>query len=54
MPEGNNCQNSTEMATPIGLAIDKNQAEYLNWLKAVSDTMKPKLDADEARIINTM
>jgi polar amino acid transport system substrate-binding protein len=54
LPEGNNCQDSAEMATPIGLAIDKNQPEYLNWLKAVNDQMKPKLDADEARIINAM
>ena len=54
LPDGNNCQGSTEMATPIGLAIDKNQPEYFNWLKSVNDTMKPKLDADEARIINTM
>ena len=54
LPEGNNCQDSNEMATPIGLAIDKNQPEYLNWLKAVNDGMKAKLDADEARIINTM
>jgi len=35
-------------------AIDKNQPEYLNWLKAVNEQMKPKLDADEARIIGTM
>ena len=54
LPEGNNCQDSTEMATPIGLAIDKNQPEYLNWLKALNDSMKAKLDADEARIIGTM
>jgi polar amino acid transport system substrate-binding protein len=54
LPDGNNCQDSNEMATPIGLAIDKNQPEYLNWLKAVNDGMKAKLDADEARIINTM
>ena len=54
LPLGNNCQDSNEMATPIGLAIDKNQPEYLNWLKAVNDQMKPKLDADEARIIGTM
>lgn len=54
LPEGNNCQNSTEQAVPIGLAIDKNQPEYFNWLKAVSETIKPKLDADEARIISTM
>jgi polar amino acid transport system substrate-binding protein len=54
LPEGNNCQDSTEMATPIGLAIDKNQPEYLAWLKALNDSMKAKLDADEARIINAM
>ena len=54
LPDGNNCQNSTEMATPIGVAIDKNQPEYLNWLKSVNEGMKSKLDADEARIINTM
>jgi polar amino acid transport system substrate-binding protein len=54
LPEGNNCQDSTEMATPIGLAIDKNQPEFLNWLKGVSDGMKVKLDADEVHIISTM
>jgi polar amino acid transport system substrate-binding protein len=42
------------MATPIGLAIDKNQPEFFNWLKAVNDGMKAKLDADEVRIINAM
>jgi polar amino acid transport system substrate-binding protein len=54
LPEGNNCQDSTEMATPIGLAIDKNQPEYLAWLKALNDSMKAKLDADEARIITAL
>jgi polar amino acid transport system substrate-binding protein len=54
LPDGNNCQDSTEMATPIGLAIDKNQPEYLAWLKALNESMKAKLDADEARIINAM
>lgn len=54
LPEGNNCQDSGEMATPIGLAIDKNQPEYLAWLKAVNEAMKSKLDADEARVISTM
>jgi polar amino acid transport system substrate-binding protein len=54
LPDGNNCQNSTEQAVPIGLAIDKNQPEYFNWLKAVNETMKPKLEADEIRVIGTM
>ena len=42
------------MATPIGLAIDKNQPEFLNWLKAVAEKEKAKLEADEARVIATM
>ncbi len=54
LPLDNNCQGSTEMATPVGLAVDKNQPEYLNWLKAVSETLKPKLQAEETRIIETM
>lgn len=54
LPEGNNCQNSTEMATPIGLAIAKDQPEYFNWLKGIAAEMKPKLDADEARITDAM
>jgi polar amino acid transport system substrate-binding protein len=54
LPDGNNCQDSTEMATPIGLAIEKNQPEYLAWLKALNDSMKARLDADEARIIGAM
>ena len=54
LPQGNNCQDSTEMATPIGLAIDKNQPEYLAWLKAVAQSMAGKLKADETRVIGTM
>jgi polar amino acid transport system substrate-binding protein len=54
LPQGNNCQDSTEMATPIGLAIDKNQPEYLAWLKAVAEALAGKLKTDETRVINTM
>ncbi len=54
LPDGNNCQDSTEMATPIGLAIDKNQPEYFNWLKALNESMKAKLTADEKRVIDSM
>ncbi|MGE8641591.1 MAG: ABC transporter substrate-binding protein, partial [Achromobacter sp.] len=44
-------QQSTEKASPVGLAIDKNQPDYLAWLRQVAATMKPALDADEMRII---
>ena len=54
LPKANNCQDSTEKASPVGLAVDKNQAVYLEWLRAVSKQMEPKLAADEQRIIGSM
>ncbi|MDF3834917.1 transporter substrate-binding domain-containing protein [Cupriavidus basilensis] len=50
-PAEANCQQSTEKASPVGLAIDKNQPEFLAWLRQVALAMKPRLDADEMRII---
>ena len=50
MPFGS-YQQSTEKASPVGLAIDKNQPAYLAWLRQVAGQMKPRLDADEMRII---
>src|ERR1700730_874239 len=32
LPSANNCQDSTEKAQPVGVAIDKNQPEFLEWL----------------------
>lgn len=54
LPKENNCQDSTEKASPVGLAVDKNQSAYLEWLRAVSKQMEPKLAADEQRIIGAM
>lgn len=54
LPEGNNCQDSTEAVNEIGLAIDKNQPEFLNWLKAVAEPMLPELQKEEERIVETM
>ncbi|MGE6918092.1 substrate-binding periplasmic protein [Achromobacter kerstersii] len=50
-PSEANCQQSTEKASPVGLAVDKNQPEYLAWLRQVAQAMKPALLADETRII---
>jgi len=36
------------------LAVDRNQPEYLAWLRAVEVTQKPKLDADEQRVLSEM
>jgi polar amino acid transport system substrate-binding protein len=50
LPKADNCQDSQEKAQPVGLAIDKHQPEFLEWLRAVEKTMQPKLTADEQRI----
>jgi polar amino acid transport system substrate-binding protein len=54
LPKDNNCQGSTEKAAPVGLAIDKNQGPFLDWLRAVAKTQLSSLEADEKRIIDKM
>ncbi len=54
LPKDNNCQNSTEKAAPVGMAIDKNQAAFLAWTRAVAQETEPKLKADEARVVEKM
>jgi len=54
LPRENNCQGSTEKAQPVGLAVDKNQGAFLDWLRAVAKTMQAKLDADELRVVDKM
>ena len=54
LPRENNCQNSTEKAAPVGLAIDKGQGPFLAWLRDVSKGMQAKLEAGERAIIDKM
>jgi polar amino acid transport system substrate-binding protein len=54
LPRENNCQDSAEQSLPIGMAIDKNQAVFLEWARAVAAAMKAQLDAEEARVVDTM
>ncbi len=54
LPKDNNCQNSTEKAAPVGMAIDKNQTAFLQWARAVEKEVESKLKADEARVVDTM
>jgi polar amino acid transport system substrate-binding protein len=54
LPEGNNCQDSKEMGTDIGSAIDKNQPEFLAWLNAVRDRMQKQLATEEAQMVEKM
>jgi polar amino acid transport system substrate-binding protein len=53
-PQENNCQGSKEKASPVGLAVDKNQQAYLDWLRAVEKTLEPKLAAEEKRVIESL
>jgi polar amino acid transport system substrate-binding protein len=54
LPSANNCQDSTEKAQPVGLAIDKGQQVFLDWLRAVEKTVHAELEADEQAVIATM
>jgi polar amino acid transport system substrate-binding protein len=54
LPKDNNCQNSTEKAAPVGMAVDKNQDSFLQWARAVEKEIEPQLKKDEARVIDTM
>jgi polar amino acid transport system substrate-binding protein len=54
LPKDNNCQNSTEKAAPVGMAIDKNQPAFLAWARAVEKEVEAKLKADETRVVDTM
>ena len=54
LPKENNCQNSTEKAAPVGMAVDKNQPAFLTWARAVEKEIEPKLKADEMRVVDTM
>jgi polar amino acid transport system substrate-binding protein len=54
LPSANNCQDSTEKAQPVGIAIDKNQPVFLDWLRAVEKTIQPQLQADEQHVALTM
>jgi polar amino acid transport system substrate-binding protein len=48
------CQSSTEKAQPVGLAIDKSQPAFLDWLRATEKAVHAKLEADEERVVATM
>jgi polar amino acid transport system substrate-binding protein len=54
LPKENNCQDSKEKAAPVGMAVDKNQAAFLQWARAVEKEIEPTLRKDEARVVDTM
>ena len=54
LPKENNCQESTEKSAPVGMAVDKNQAVFLQWARAVEKEIEPRLKASEAKVVDTM
>lgn len=50
-PSGDDCLKSTEMATDVGLAVDKKDAAFLAWLQAVYDEMKDQVTAEEIKLL---
>jgi polar amino acid transport system substrate-binding protein len=54
LPSADNCQNSTEKAQPVGMAIAKHQPVFLAWLRAVEKTMHPQLVASEQHVVAEM
>ena len=50
-PKGDACLRSKEMASPVGMAIEKNHPVYLAYLLAVRDSMKAKLADEEVRLM---
>jgi polar amino acid transport system substrate-binding protein len=54
LPSANNCQDSTEKAQPVGVAIDKNQPEFLAWARGVAMSIQSRLAAAEQKVIETM
>lgn len=54
LPSANDCQDSTEKAQPVGVAIDKHQPVFLAWLRAVEKTIHPQLAASERQVVESM
>lgn len=50
-PPGDECLRSQEMGTDVGLAVDKKDPVFRDWLQAVYDEIKDKVTAEEVRIM---
>ena len=50
-PLGDSCLQSPEMATDVGLAVDKADTVFHDWLQAVYDEIKDKVTAEELRVL---
>ena len=50
-PLGDDCLKSNEMATDVGMAVDKKDTVFRDWLQAVYDSMKDQVTNEEISIL---
>jgi polar amino acid transport system substrate-binding protein len=50
-PLGDDCLKSNEMATDVGMAVDKKDTVFRDWLLAVYGEVKDKVSAEELRVL---
>jgi polar amino acid transport system substrate-binding protein len=50
-PPGDECLRSNEMATEVGLAVDKKDTVFHDWLQSVYEEIKDKVTAEEMRLL---
>jgi polar amino acid transport system substrate-binding protein len=50
-PNGDECLQSPEMKTDVGLAVDKKDTVFRDWLQAVYEADKDKVTAEELKIL---
>jgi polar amino acid transport system substrate-binding protein len=50
-PQGDACLQSPEMKTDVGLAVDKKDTVFRDWLQAVYDADKDKVTTEELKIL---
>jgi polar amino acid transport system substrate-binding protein len=50
-PPGDECLQSREMATEVGLAVDKKDTVFHDWLQSVYEEIKDKVTAEEMRLL---
>ena len=51
-PRGDACLDSDEFAVPTGMAIDKGQPEFLDFLEGVYGEVKSEVAAEEDRVVD--
>jgi len=52
-PSGDDCLQSQEMATGVGLAVDKKDTVFHGWLQSVYDEIKDKVTAEEIKLLKS-